>query len=304
MADDVPPTDRRIEQAIAAILEQTSSPEAQQLRHLMMRRIALAGDVTDSRLPAPRNITELGGYLNLLESIGHTALRERMLASLLGVALPEAEHPLPAEGPPLFFAERANDRPACAQQPTFALMHTVRSDFAAALDGVTDALRRAGGALPLLAPVRRLPPAGSRAAWDALVLTGRTLELAPTAALLDPQQDPLLVAPPQVLARVAGASAPEAALTVCVQRDDGTALVEVRACAVPLAPLMAAAGWTRAAASAADWSRWTNVSGLVPGRTTLGDELSLLYSAGELAASALRERLGDVWNGRAFVAPR
>lgn len=301
MAEDPTATDRRIEQAIAAILEQTTSPEAQQLRHLMLRRIALAGDLTASRLPAPRNITELGGYLNLLEGIGHGALRDRMLASLLGVALPETEQALPAGGPPLFFAERANDRPACAQQATLALGYTVRSDFAGALDAVMDTLHRAGGSLPLWTPPRVLPGAGQAGPWDTLALTGRTLELAPTAALLDPAQDPLLVAPPQVLVRVAGDAAE--GWTVCVQREEGVVTQAQQAAARPLAPLLAAAGWTRPAASGTDWSRWINVSGLVPGRSTLGDELLMLYTPGQIAASALRERLADTWNGRSF-APR
>jgi len=57
------------EQAVAALLDvikTASSPEIAQAQSLLLRRLALEGDVVGSRIPAPRNITEIGGYINLL----------------------------------------------------------------------------------------------------------------------------------------------------------------------------------------------------------------------------------------------
>jgi hypothetical protein len=78
---------------------------------------------------------------------------------------------------------------------------------------------------------------------------------------------------------------------------------------VPLAPVLASAGFTPAVAgylpkSVTDigWVRFNNVTGLVAGMTTLGSELSLLWSPTEIAASALTGLTGYVWNGSAFTA--
>jgi hypothetical protein len=51
------------------------------------------------------------------------------------------------------------------------------------------------------------------------------------------------------------------------------------------------------------WSQFRNTTGLITGSTLLGDELSLLYSAAEIAASVFAGRLYYVWNGTTFVAP-
>lgn len=55
-----------------------------------------------------------------------------------------------------------------------------------------------GGALPVLTPLRVLPPLGAPVApgLEQLALVGRRLALAPTAALTDPAQDPLSVSRP------------------------------------------------------------------------------------------------------------
>ena len=50
--------------------------------------LALQGDVIQSRIPAPRNITEIGGYLNLLQTLGQAEMRTQTLAGALGVAGP------------------------------------------------------------------------------------------------------------------------------------------------------------------------------------------------------------------------
>ena len=41
-----------------------------------------------SRIPPPRNVSEIGGYFNLLSSLNETTMREQALAGILGVAGP------------------------------------------------------------------------------------------------------------------------------------------------------------------------------------------------------------------------
>jgi len=67
------------------ILKQESSEEAAKLRHFMMKRIATEGTTSASRIPAPRNITEIGGYINLLVSMQEYEMLCKMIASVLGV---------------------------------------------------------------------------------------------------------------------------------------------------------------------------------------------------------------------------
>ena len=70
---------------LVEILKQESSEEAAKIRNLMMKRIATEGTVISSRIPAPKNITEIGGYLNLLASLGEDEMRRKMVASALGI---------------------------------------------------------------------------------------------------------------------------------------------------------------------------------------------------------------------------
>jgi hypothetical protein len=48
------------------------------------------------------------------------------------------------------------------------------------------------------------------------------------------------------------------------------------------------------------WALWKNITGLVAGSTTFGDELEMLYSTGAIAASEVRSALDWVWNGSKF----
>ena len=72
-------------QYLLEFLKQEASEEAVKIRNLMMRRIATEGTVTASRIPAPKNITELGGYINLLTSLGEDEMRRQTIAAALGV---------------------------------------------------------------------------------------------------------------------------------------------------------------------------------------------------------------------------
>ncbi len=79
---------------------------------------------------------------------------------------------------------------------------------------------------------------------------------------------------------------------------------------VPLAPILATAGFYSASPepvpannSQTAWAKLQNITGLVPGTTMLGDELSLLYNAQTIANSAFAGVLNAVWNGTTFVPP-
>ena len=79
-----------------------------------------------------------------------------------------------------------------------------------------------------------------------------------------------------------------------------------------VAPILDAAGWIPARRrwwrrsrwrSAGRSSRFVNLTGLVAGETTLGDELRLLYTPAAIARSAFATVEAFVWDGAAFAAP-
>lgn len=309
--------------ALTKILDQAISPEMTEAQRLILRRLATAGDLFPSRVPAPLNITEVGGYLNLVAD--DPVLTAQVLASTLGVAGPNPTPGFDPTLPPLYLTSRANDRPAGAAQAATPVTFQVRNDFAAPFDAALATVHDLGASLPVLAASAPLPPVGAVAASavDLLGVLGRRLTLVPTAGLVDPPTDLLAVgqaggAGPQLaLARQIDATAPQAGTvtsaayalwtcdpTTCTQSTVTAAFVE-------LDPILATAGWHRAAplappVTAADsqgWNTWTNVTGLVPGTSSVGGELRLMYSLGQIAASVVRELQDLVWDGTAFVAP-
>lgn len=312
------------EQALTALLDVIrvgSTPEAVQAQALMLRRLALQGDVVGSRVPAPRNISEIGGYINLLTDLGEPDVRTQMLASLLGVSGPN----VPLSGfsgqPALSWVVMPNDRPQGTAQPSIPLSISVRSDFAPALQAALKTLHDQGCTLPLLSQARALPMAvpGAPPLDDPLPYIGRALDVVPTAALVDPDVDPVALArqgahPYEIVARVlSGGAVPVAAGPWEALKCDATTCTPVPAPAggrqyVPVAPALASAGFYPASpapqpASSHDraWGHLTNVTGLVAGVTRLGDELGLLYYRDDIAASSLGTRLFWVWNGTKFA---
>ena len=71
------------------LLEQETSDEVKALKLKILQRIAEESEVKPTRMPAPRNITELGGYYNLLAKLEKekTEMRMKMIASVLGIPL-------------------------------------------------------------------------------------------------------------------------------------------------------------------------------------------------------------------------
>lgn len=321
MADDTTSTaeDRALD-ALTRILDSAISPEMLAAQQIILRRLAMSGDLFPSRVPPPSNITEIGGYLNLVAD--DPILSAQVLASALGVAGPNPSPGFDPVLPPLYFTTRVNDRNGASAAVTpVSLM--IRNDFAGAFDGVLQAIHDVGATLPVLATSRPLPPFTLTATMptDLLAYIGRTLDLVPSAALVDPTTDPLAVGqsggagPNLVVARQVDTSAPGAGTvtpaswslwsctaTACTQAAVTDAFVEVH-------PLLNAAGWYTTApvddpvstAQPGAWSHWTNVTGLAAGSSRFGDELELLYSIGTISASVVRGAVDWVWNGTAFA---
>ena len=55
--------------AITQILDNEVSAEVQQLKNELLRRIVNETEVKPTRIPAPLNITEVGGYYNLISDL-------------------------------------------------------------------------------------------------------------------------------------------------------------------------------------------------------------------------------------------
>lgn len=311
--------DRAID-ALTRILDAAIAPDMLEAQQLILRRLATSGDLFPSRVPAPLNITQIGGYLNLVEK--DPVMRAQVLAATLGVAGPNPTPGFDPTLPPLYLTSRANDRPTGPAQAGIPVSIQVRSDFAEALDAARAALHALGATLPVLAAVRPLPPAGVGVTppTDLLPYLGRVLELVPAAALVDPATDALALGqaggagPETLVARVLDPAAPGAGTVASAAWSlwgcDATTCtrVTVTDTFVELAPVLQAAGWYAPApgaptslAAPGAWARFTNTTGLVAGVSRFGDELALLYPAGQIAASSVRERTGAVWDGTAFV---
>lgn len=319
---ETPAAEERALDALTKILESAVSEETVAAQRLVLRRLATSGDLFPSRIPPPLNITQVGGFLNLVRD--DPVLYAQVLASALGVAGPNPTPGFEATLPPLYVTSRTNDRPAGSAQAATPVAYRVRNDFAPALDAAIAGLHARGVQLPVLAADALLPPVAAGGPPDDLLPhLGRRLSVVPSAALVDPTTDPLAVGqrggsgPTLVLARQLDTTAPEAAAvpseayalwtcdaTTCTQTTVTGAYVDLDAALGP-------AGWHRPGALAAptslgdtqDWHTWQNVTGLVAGRSTFGDELRLLYPLGQIAASSVRERQDWVWDGMTFVAP-
>jgi hypothetical protein len=306
------------------VLQNATSPDAMEAQNILLRRMALEGDVIGSRVPPPRNITEIGGYLNMLTQQREITMRQQTLAGILGVAGPTQPLGWVSNLQPLAMVSLTNDRPAGAAAASLALTFQVRSDFQSALQTALRAFHATGATLPFQGQTSIiLPPAtpGATVPTDFLFYLGRTLTLATTAALTTPATDPL------VLFRLTGTVNPFAiganvvsagAVAVTPGNYDALACTATASSIVPLTnaqivsvgPVLAAAGFYPASplpvpATSANraWARFTNTTGLVPGSTTLGDELSLLYRPDLVVSSVFAPQMNFVWNGTTFATP-
>jgi hypothetical protein len=312
-------------QTLIGLVQNASSPDAIEAQNIILRRMALEGDVVGSRIPPPRNISEIGGYLNLLTTLKENTMREQTLAGILGVAGPTQALGWISNVQPLSMVAVPNDRPAVAAQPSFPLSVLVRSDFVAALQSALKVLHSYGATLPMVSPPAiQLPPGGTGARIPGNMMTmmylGRSIMIAPSAGLINPASDPILLIPPSgSMTDYALASQVLNPGTYTVPPMDFQAvectptlqqIVQVnQVSVVPIAPILAAAGFYSASpfpappnSNSTMWAMLTNVTGLVAAQTTLGQELSLVYRQDQIAASAFAAMLTWTWNGTTFAA--
>ena len=123
-------------------------------------------------------------------------------------------------GPTLFFATRPNDRPAGAMVSAIPVQYVIRSDFVSVFDTAINRIHATGCQVPILSLPKYLPLANPTYQQDVdvdmLYYLGRTFDVVPAAALIDPDTDPLAVARVapatdlQVVARQLDPSAPDA----------------------------------------------------------------------------------------------
>jgi hypothetical protein len=314
--------------ALVELMRTATRPDVLEAQRVLLQRLAHQGDVFPSRIPPPLNITEIGGYLNLLQELGQEEIRGGAVASALGVAGP----PPGAAGlggvVPVGFVEAPNDRPEGPAQPSIPPTVTVRADFHAPLLTAVAAIRANGCALPLRAPRPQLPasqPGATATSLDddaVLAALGRSLEVFPGCVLVDPDADPLAIArleTPATSPFLLGARELDGGTAVPEQswvakRASATSVVDDAPAPrrlLEVAPILNAAGWHHpepivapvSLAERGTLARFTNVTGLVAGETTLGEELGLLYPPAAIARSALSSFTGFVWNGAAFATP-
>jgi hypothetical protein len=148
------------------------------------------------------------------------------------------------------------------------------------------------------------------------------VQVAPAALLADPAKDPVAIArletdPPDrwqlLVQEIDGQSRLSFASWIAYQATDTNVAIMPPAQRqyLPIANILAQAGWYSAQPFVAPASatqqgslpRLVNVTGLVRGQTTLGEELMMLYPRTAVMASALAGALSWIWNGTAFVPP-
>lgn len=330
MSDTTQPTvDTSFAGLVDALVELIRSgirPDVLEAQRVLLQRLSTQGDVFPARIPAPRNITEVGGYLNLLERAGHLDLRSSAMAGALGIAGPALGGEVLAGVVPVGFVDVANDRPAGPAQASIPPLLRVRVDFHAPLMSALAAIHAAGCALPLRAPRAALPAsqpgAGAGSPDGAVVLAalGRRLSVFPGTVLADPATDPLAIARPEtpateplrlVARELDGSGAVPEASWVAL-RASSTAVTDdapIQRRYLELAPLLAAAGWNHPLPAQAPSDLETrgslvelvNFTGLIPGETTLGEELALLYPPAAIARSAFAAISDLVWDGQGFA---
>lgn len=317
-----PPTDvdsltSQLAASLISTLQAATSPDLLEAQSIILRRIALEGDVVGGRIPAPQTISEVGGWVNLLQTLKQPEILQQAIAGALGVAGPNPPLGWISNTMPLAFITLTNDRPAGPAQAGIPLSIAVRSDFVSFLQTQLQTLHNQGCMLPLQAQPTYLPPSapGTVAPSDPLPYLGRALDLFAAAALVNPASDPLAVVQNsagtaiQVMASTTNAAVvPPANYTAYKWTAGAMTTAPLNASLVAIAPLLANAGFYPAstapptALTPAPWAHFTNVTGLVTGVTKLGDELSLLYNWSSIMNSVFASQLTWVWNGTQFAS--
>ncbi|MCQ2049927.1 MAG: hypothetical protein MJZ22_02860 [Candidatus Saccharibacteria bacterium] len=80
-----------VSQLVEKLLSTDESAELKKIRKLLLLRSALETEVKATRIPLPQNITEIGGYYNLLADIeakdanASSSLQKQVISSALGL---------------------------------------------------------------------------------------------------------------------------------------------------------------------------------------------------------------------------
>ena len=307
-ADDLAP----ILDVVVDLMRSGVRHDVREARRILLHRLATSGDVFPPRIPAPRAISTFGGCLDVLASMATHLARVSAVSAALGLAPP-------GRGT---VTDLPTDRPAGhPATPSIPPVVPVRADVHGSVRAALDQVHAAGGRLPLRPLPTALPrwlPGGVPPATETLLAAaGRVLEVHPGTVLVDPAVDPVVVArhavpagdPYALTVRVL-----DGGTTVAVSHGSpGTGAVDrlIEARLVPVEPIFEVAGWYHPRPLALPTSptargslvRFHNVTGLLAGDTTLGEELLALHPAAEIARSAYGPLVGRVWDGAAFVAP-
>lgn len=305
--------------ALTDVIRGATSPEIQQAQAMLLRRLATQGDVIPSRVPAPLNITQVGGYFNLLSTLGEDTMRTEMLGSALGLASSTTVAGGTIAAPPMHLTSIANQRPDGAAGAEVPLTVAVRQDLAPALTAALTGVQALSGMLPLWSPPAVLPGPATTVA-SPLPYLGREVWIAPSIATTDPEHEPVILgrastdpAGYRLGVRVPDGTVGAPKLTWVGLAWDATGGVFVERAIgdislLPIETILAPTGFSASRPAAAPlsradygWARLTAPVGLVPGLTRLGDELALLWSADQIAASTFAAHVDAVWNGSAFA---
>lgn len=87
MADEARSNQDALFEALIDMIKSENSPEMMKIKRKLLERITNESDIKPSRIPAPRNITELGGYYNLLEKLKDKEMQKNLIASALGLPM-------------------------------------------------------------------------------------------------------------------------------------------------------------------------------------------------------------------------
>lgn len=308
--------------AVAELLRTGSDPEILAAQRILIRRLALSGDTSYSRIPAPRNITEVGGYINLLRETQELEAQSQMISAALGVAGPNPPMGWEDAGPAVKLVSIANDRPDSDGQRTVPVSITIRSDMIQPFQSALKKIHEAGCTLPLMTPSPFLPKSADQIddnITNFLPYIGREMTISPNMFLVDPATDPLAIARNEsaklpsfgLVARVLDDSTitPEADWSAYKCDDTSCQILpSAKQRYLALAPILASAGWYSQAAFSAPASisdpgslgTLINITGLLAGKTRLYDELSLIYSQASISASPFADKLSWAWNGKTF----
>ena len=185
----------RVIDTLVQLMQTATRPDVVEAQRILLQRLAYQGDVFPSRVPPPRNITEVGGYLNLLETLGQSTVKAEAVASALGVAGPPPQAVGVDGSVPVGFVEVANDRPSVPVQASISPTLAIRADFSAPFLSALGTIHASGCALPLRTPRPELPanqPGATASSLDrdaVLAALGRTFEAFPGSLLVDPATD-------------------------------------------------------------------------------------------------------------------